>query len=53
MLYLLLVVILGSLVYFGVRVARAQLNRSKSRVIGPDDDPDFLWRLSHGDNNPR
>mgnify|MGYP000275835355 CR=1 FL=1 len=23
------------------------------RSIGPDDDPDFLWRLSHGDNNPR
>jgi hypothetical protein len=22
-------------------------------VIGPDDDPDFLWRLTHGDNNPR
>jgi hypothetical protein len=49
-LYLLLVFILGWLVYFGVRVARAYLNRPKSRVIGPDDDPDFLWRLSHGDN---
>ncbi|WP_197503010.1 hypothetical protein [Mycobacterium sp. 1245111.1] len=53
MLYLLLIFVLGSLVYIGVRVARAQLNRPKSRVIGPDDDPDFLWRLSHGDNNPR
>jgi hypothetical protein len=48
-LYLLLVLILGSLVYVGWRAARAQINRSKSRVIGPDDDPDFLWRLSHGD----
>jgi hypothetical protein len=52
-LYLLLVLILGSLVYVGWRAARAQINRPKSRVIGPDDDPDFLWRLSHGDNNPR
>ncbi len=53
MLYLLLVVVLGSLVYVGWRAARAQINRPKSRVIGPDDDPDFLWRLTHGDNNPR
>jgi hypothetical protein len=52
-LYLLLVLILGSLVYVGWRAARAQINRPKSRVVGPDDDPDFLWRLSHGDNNPR
>ncbi len=53
MLYLLLVLLLGSLVYVGWRAARAQINRPKSRVIGPDDDPDFLWRLTHGDNNPR
>lgn len=53
MLYLLLVLVIGSLVYLGVRAARAQLNRPKSRVIGPDDDPDFLWRLGHGDSNPR
>ena len=53
MLYLLLVLLLGSLVYVGWRAARKQINRPKSRVIGPDDDPDFLWRLTHGDNNPR
>ena len=53
MLYLLLVVILGSLVYMGVRLARAQHTRPKTRVIGPDDDPEFLWRLNHGDENPR
>jgi hypothetical protein len=53
MLYLLLVLILGTVVYVGVRAARSQVNRQKTRVIGPDDDPDFLWRLSHGDNNPR
>jgi hypothetical protein len=52
-LYLLLVLLLGSVIYVGWRAARAQINRPKSRVIGPDDDPDFLWRLTHGDNNPR
>lgn len=49
MLYLLLVVTLGILIYIGLRTTRA---RPKTRVIGPDDDPDFLWRLSHGDNQP-
>ncbi|WP_156658162.1 hypothetical protein [Mycobacterium kyorinense] len=53
MLYLLLVLVLGTLIYIGWRAARAQVNRPKTRVIGPDDDPEFLWRLSHGDNNPR
>ncbi|MEZ0362761.1 hypothetical protein ACAG26_03540 [Mycobacterium sp. pUA109] len=51
MFYLLLVLVLGTLVYLGVRAARAQAERPKTRVIGPDDDPEFLWRLSHGDNN--
>ena len=53
MLYLLLVLILGTLIYFGWRAARSQFHRPKTRVIGPDDDPDFLWRLGHGDGNPR
>ena len=53
MLYLLLVLVLGTLIYIGWRAARLQVNRPKTRVIGPDDDPEFLWRLSHGDNNPR
>jgi hypothetical protein len=52
-LYLLLVVILGTLVYVGWRAARSQVIRPKTRVIGPDDDPDFLGRLGHGDNKPR
>jgi hypothetical protein len=52
-LYLFLVLVLGTLIYFGWRAARAQADRPKTRVIGPDDDPEFLWRLSHGDNNPR
>ena len=53
MLYLLLVLVLGTLIYVGLRAARSQAYRSKTRVIGPDDDPDFLRRLGHGDNNPR
>ena len=46
MLYLLLVLVLGTLIYFGWRAARA--NRPKTRMIGPDDDPEFLRRLGHG-----
>lgn len=53
MLYLLIVLVLGTLVYIGWRAARTQTHRAKSRVIGPDDDPDFLGRLGRGDNNPR
>jgi hypothetical protein len=52
-LYLLLILMLGTLVYIGWRAVRSQASRPKTRVVGPDDDPDFLWRLSHGDNNPR
>jgi hypothetical protein len=50
-LYLLLVLVLGTLVYLGWRAISAQSQRPKSRVIGPDDDPEFLRRLNHGDNN--
>ena len=53
MLYLLLVLFLGTLIYVGWRAARSQVTRPKSRVIGPDDDPEFLWRLGRGDDNPR
>ena len=53
MLYLVLVLVLGTLIYVGWRAARSQANRAKTRVIGPDDDPDFLRRLGHDDNNPR
>jgi hypothetical protein len=49
MLYLLIVLVLGTLVYIGWRAARTQTQRAKSRVIGPDDDPDFLRRLGHKD----
>ncbi|GFG87844.1 hypothetical protein [Mycolicibacter algericus] len=49
MLYLLLILTVGTLVYLGLRASRS---RPKTRVIGPDDDPDFLWKLSQGDNKP-
>jgi hypothetical protein len=52
-LYLLLLVIVATLVYIGWRMYRANNDRSKTRVIGPDDDPDFLWRLGRGDDTPR
>lgn len=53
MIYLLLIVIVAALAYIAMRAIRANAQRPTTRVIGPDDDPDFLWRLSHGDNNPR
>ena len=52
MFYLLLVTALGTMIYLGLRAARMHAARPTTRVIGPDDDPEFLWRLSHGDNNP-
>jgi hypothetical protein len=52
-LYLLLLVIIATLVYVGWRTYRAAANRPKTRVIGPDDDPEFLWRLGRGDDTPR
>jgi len=48
-LYLFVVLVLGTLIYIGWRAARSQTHRAKSRVIGPDDDPDFLRRLGRGD----
>lgn len=50
MAYLLVLLVLGCLVYVGWRLTRAAVNGPKTRVIGPDDDPDFLRRLGHGDN---
>ena len=51
--YLLLTLVVAGLIYAGWRVARITVARPKTRVVGPDDDPDFLRRLGHGDNNPR
>jgi hypothetical protein len=51
--YLLLIVILGGLAYTTWRLVRAMADRPKSRTIGPDDDPEFLRRLGHGDPDVR
>lgn len=53
MVYLLLILVVATTVYVALRAAKAKSARPAPRVIGPDDDPDFLWRLSQGDNNPR
>jgi len=52
-LYLLLILAIAALVYVVVRAARAHAQRPPTRVIGPDDDPDFLWKLGGGEKNPR
>lgn len=48
--FLLLVIMLAGLTYVAWRVVRAAANRPRTRVIGPDDDPDFLNRLNHGED---
>ncbi|HET9875689.1 MAG TPA: hypothetical protein VFQ37_07975 [Mycobacterium sp.] len=53
MLFLLLILMLAALLYIGWRATHSQAARPKTRVIGPDDDPEFLWRLGRGDNNPK
>jgi hypothetical protein len=55
LLYLLIVLlILGVSVYVGWRITHAaRTARPKTRVIGPDDDPEFLWRLGRGDDTPK
>lgn len=55
LLYLLIILlILAGLIYVGWRMTRAaQDARPKTRVIGPDDDPEFLWRLGRGDDTTK
>ncbi len=53
MTYLLLILVVAALAYVALRMIRAKANRPTPRVIGPDDDPDFLWRLGRGDDKPR
>ncbi|BBY55194.1 hypothetical protein H7J07_08490 [Mycobacterium koreense] len=52
MIYLLLILALGTLVYLGWRASQTR-RRAAPRVIGPDDDPEFLARLGRGDTDPR
>ena len=51
MAYLLLMLVLAGLAYAGWRLTRLSAAGPKTRVIGPDDDPDFLRRLGP-DNKP-
>ena len=45
MVYLVVLLVLAALIYLGWRMLRASAKRPPDRVVGPDDDPDFLWRL--------
>jgi hypothetical protein len=51
--FLVLILLLAAVVYVGWRVYKARADRPRPRTIGPDDDPEFLWRLNHPDNKPR
>jgi hypothetical protein len=51
--YLVFILVLAVLAYVGWRIIQTRANEPTKRVIGPDDDPDFLWRLNRGDNDPR
>ena len=51
---LIILLILASLIYVGWRMSQAaRAAQPKTRVIGPDDDPDFLWRLGQGDDTTK
>ncbi|SEH49221.1 hypothetical protein SAMN04489835_0468 [Mycolicibacterium rutilum] len=50
MAYLLLILVLAALIYLGWRMTRDSSSRQRTRVIGPDDDPEFLRRLGQEDN---
>jgi len=51
---LIILLLLAGLIYAGWRLTLAARHaRPKSRVIGPDDDPDFLWRLGRGDDTTK
>lgn len=52
MLYLLAILVVMTLAYVGLRAVRTHTQRPTTRVIGPDDDPDFLWKISRGDDRP-
>jgi hypothetical protein len=51
--FLLLVIVMAGLAYVAWRMTRASANRTTTKFVGPDDDPDFLRRLGHGDPDVR
>jgi hypothetical protein len=52
-LYLVLILVVATVVYMGVRSNRSRVHRPSTRVIGPDDDPEFLWKLGGDEKHPR
>jgi hypothetical protein len=52
-LYLVLILVVATVVYVGVRMNRSHAHRPSTRVIGPDDDPEFLGKLGGDDQKPR
>ena len=51
--FLLLILVLAGLIYAGWRLTRmTAAAHPKTRVINPDNNPDFLRRLDHKNNNP-
>jgi hypothetical protein len=52
--YVLMILVLAGLIYVGWRITRVAAEaRPKTRVIGPDDDPEFLGRLGQGDDTTK
>ncbi|MGH3725624.1 MAG: hypothetical protein ACRDUS_16065 [Mycobacterium sp.] len=49
MYYVLIVAALAALIYAGWRISQSVPTRPQTRVTGPDDDPEFLWRISKDD----
>ena len=47
MVYLFVVAMLTGLAYAAWRLYRASADGPRTRVVGPDDDPDFLRRLNN------
>lgn len=45
--FLLLVLVLAGLAYVAWRLIRASASSPRTRVVGPDDDPDFLRRINN------
>lgn len=51
--FVVLILFLAVAGYVAWRLVKARADRPRTRTIGPDDDPEFLWRLNHPDNKPR
>ncbi|EKF25118.1 hypothetical protein C731_0861 [Mycolicibacterium hassiacum DSM 44199] len=52
MTYVLALLVIAALAYVAWRLMRTDDVRQGTRVIGPDDDPEFLRRLGSGGDRP-